>query len=251
MENKQTTYIQDAIRTESIEGAKERIGKCLEHFGTLEHALNLITNEIDALKKYIYYGKESSILDTNRLDLRLDVKDYELRLLHAGLGMLTEAEEFLTPVVNSILHSKDIDYTNLKEELGDMQWYQAIACDVLGTTLEIEQDRNIAKLKTRYPGKYSNDKAINRDLIAEREVLENNSTNRIISMEGLYLPGLGSRIRLLVTLDNKKEVVLEVELIRSIDIHTSIVIKCTGYTLEELENYLYTIGDIRKQVDNG
>ena len=50
-------------------------------------------------------------------------------------------------------------------------WYQAIACDVLGTTFEIEQERNIAKLSARYPDKFTEDKAINRDLETERKVL--------------------------------------------------------------------------------
>jgi hypothetical protein len=33
-------------------------------------------------------------------------------------------------------------------------------------------DRNIAKLRTRYPEKFASDRALNRDLEAERKVLE-------------------------------------------------------------------------------
>ena len=167
----ESNYIKDAIRTESIEGAVERIGHVINRFEGLQLCLMVINKDIDSLKKYIYYGKTIEGAEDNFLNLDLNIPTEKIRLLHAGLGMLTEAEEFLTPVVNSILQSTELDTVNLKEELGDMQWYQAIACDVLGTTLEIEQDRNIAKLKTRYPTKYTNDAAISRDLGAERKVL--------------------------------------------------------------------------------
>lgn len=167
-------YIQKAVRTESIEGAKGRLGECISDFSRLKEVLNTITTEIDALKKFIYYGKASIYVANDRLNLKLDVSDEQLRLLHSGLGMLTEAEEFLSPVVSSILNNQDLDLVNLKEELGDSMWYTAIACDVLGTTFEIEQERNITKLQQRYPEKFDSDKAINRDLEAERAILEDN-----------------------------------------------------------------------------
>lgn len=168
----ENSYIAKAIRTESIEGAKDRLGECISDFSRLKEVLNTITTEIDALKKFIYYGKPSIYVANDRLNLKLDVSDEQLRLLHSGLGMLTEAEEFLSPVVSSILNNQDLDLVNLKEELGDSMWYTAIACDVLGTTFEIEQERNITKLQQRYPEKFDSDKAINRDLEAERNILE-------------------------------------------------------------------------------
>ncbi|HNQ20695.1 MAG TPA: hypothetical protein PKI46_06510, partial [Bacteroidales bacterium] len=86
MEN---SYIAKAIRTESIEGAKDRLGECISDFSKLKEVLNTITTEIDALKKFIYYGKSSIYVANDRLNLKLDVSDEQLRLLHAGLGMLT------------------------------------------------------------------------------------------------------------------------------------------------------------------
>lgn len=174
-------YIKDACRTESIVGAKERFGKVINTIDGLLLTLMVVNKDVDNLKKYVFYGKECDTLDTNTLALDLNIPEEKIRLLHAGLGMLTEAEEFLTPVINSILKSTDLDNVNLAEEIGDMQWYQAIACDVLGTTLEIEQERNIRKLKTRYPDKYSDDAAINRDVEVERKVLESSIDDEIIS----------------------------------------------------------------------
>lgn len=103
------------------------------------------------------------------------IKDYPLnsRLLHAALGMVTEAGEFADAIKKNLFYGKDVDLTNLIEELGDMFWYIAIACDALEVSFEEVQRINIEKLKKRYPKKFTQDKAINRDLEAERKVLEN------------------------------------------------------------------------------
>ena len=172
------TYIEKALRTESIEGAENRLQNVFTQLGSLNEALEyLVEKKADDIKKYIYYGKKANHVDIYEGkisdSLHHDVTDTQLRLLHSGLGMLTEAQEFLKPILDGILTDKDIDLVNLKEELGDMMWYAAIACDSLDTTFEEEQDRNIAKLTLRYPEKFTEDKAINRDTDAERKVLEN------------------------------------------------------------------------------
>jgi ribosomal protein S17E len=48
----------------------------------------------------------------------------------------------------------------------------AIAMDELGTDFETEMKRNIEKLKARYPEKFEENLAENRDLEKEREILE-------------------------------------------------------------------------------
>ena len=48
----------------------------------------------------------------------------------------------------------------------------ALLFDALGTTFEAEQERVINKLKVRYPDKFTKAEALERDLTAEREVLE-------------------------------------------------------------------------------
>lgn len=98
-----------------------------------------------------------------------------IRLLHAAIGMETEAGEFIDALKKHIFYGKPLDLVNLQEELGDQLWYIAIACDVLGVTMEAMQMKVISKLRQRYPEKFSSEHAINRDLDAERKVLENNS----------------------------------------------------------------------------
>ena len=93
------------------------------------------------------------------------------RLLHAAMGLTTEAGEFLDALKKHLFYGKPLDLVNLREEIGDIMWYLAIACSALGTDFETEQARNIAKLRKRYPEKFDAVQAVERDLAAERAIL--------------------------------------------------------------------------------
>ena len=94
------------------------------------------------------------------------------RLIHAAMGLQTESAEFTDALKKYVFYGKEVDKTNLKEELGDMLWYMSIAFDALGTTFEKEQVRVINKLKARYPDKFTEHDAEHRDLDEERKILE-------------------------------------------------------------------------------
>jgi len=97
------------------------------------------------------------------------------RLLHAAMGMATEAGEFMDPLKKALFYGREVDEVNLREEIGDLLWYIAIACDALDTTVELEMARVINKLMVRYPDKFEGYLAEHRDLDAERAVLESPS----------------------------------------------------------------------------
>lgn len=118
------------------------------------------------------------------LALRTELKDYDkvkdryttkiARLTHAVTGICTESGEFLDMLKKHVNYGKPFDKVNAVEEIGDILWYIAIACDELDISLEAVMYMNIEKLKTRYPEKYTDEKAINRDVDKERNVLEFN-----------------------------------------------------------------------------
>lgn len=93
-------------------------------------------------------------------------------MLHGAIGIVTEAGELLDAMKKSIYYCKALDRTNLIEELGDLEYYMAVLRIELGVSQEEIQERNIAKLRARYPEKFTSEHAINRDLDKEREVLE-------------------------------------------------------------------------------
>jgi len=58
------------------------------------------------------------------------------------------------------------------EEVGDILWYCAIILKYTGHTFGDAMERNIAKLEKRYPDKFTEEDAVNRDLVSERKELE-------------------------------------------------------------------------------
>lgn len=95
-----------------------------------------------------------------------------LRLLHGGIGLATEAGEFLDALKKHVFYGKPLDRVNLSEELGDLFWYCAIIADELDVPFEQIMNTNIAKLKARYGEKFSEERADKRNLQAERSILE-------------------------------------------------------------------------------
>ena len=105
-------------------------------------------------------------------DVGLRLADEETqRLLHYGMGMVTEVGEYMDALKKNLMYGKPIDKVNLREELGDVLWYVARACTALDISMEAIMDRNIEKLRARFPEKFTAEKALNRDLEKEREVL--------------------------------------------------------------------------------
>lgn len=102
-------------------------------------------------------------------------QDETLRILHGAIGCGTEAGELLDAVKRYIFYGKPIDRTNIIEELGDIEWYMAIIRDVLNVSQEEVQQLNISKLQKRFPEKFTEADAIDRDLQAERDALEGRS----------------------------------------------------------------------------
>lgn len=113
---------------------------------------------------------EPSPIDYTKALIRINNPD-TIRLLHAAMGMCTEAGEFIDALKKHIFYGKALDHINLIEEVGDMTWYERIAMRVLKATYFHALSRNVAKLKTRFPDKFTEANAINRDLDKERIVL--------------------------------------------------------------------------------
>lgn len=95
-----------------------------------------------------------------------------IRLLHAAIGLATEAGEIQDQLKKVLFYGKPLDKVNLAEELGDLFWYAAIMADALGVSFDEIQEKNIAKLKARYGEKFSEAAALTRNLSVERKILE-------------------------------------------------------------------------------
>jgi hypothetical protein len=94
------------------------------------------------------------------------------RLLHALLGVCTEAGELQDMVKKHLIYGREFDRVNVLEECGDILWYIALALDTCGYDLEACMQQNINKLRVRFPDKFTEEQALTRDLPAERAALE-------------------------------------------------------------------------------
>lgn len=145
-----------------------------------------IGHKADVLKKHIFYGNELNWpYSQNPVDSKnhrpieaVDASHENIRLLHAGLGAVTESIEMLTGGIKERLlmlcESTDDADLNIFEESGDIMWYQGlIAKHFENETFREVLLGNYRKLTKRYPDKkFSKEHSDNRDVAAELDALD-------------------------------------------------------------------------------
>ena len=101
--------------------------------------------------------------------IQRETTSHELRVLHAAMGLVTESAEILDLVKRRFFYRAPIDEIKMKLESGDLLWYLALLFDCYGFSLPDICERNIAKLKARYPSSFTEESAIYRDETAEEQ----------------------------------------------------------------------------------
>ena len=182
----QELALRSELKADALSFNKEYITKLLKLFITTSSIL-------DGLKAEIFY-KKSTKADENTLDnlQKIESLSKELqfmfirdrknkeeislspRVFHGMIGLATESAELLEIAVKNLEHNTPIDTVNVGEEIVDGNWFSAIIMDELNLNWEDYLERNINKLRVRFPDKFTVDNANNRDLAAERLVLEDN-----------------------------------------------------------------------------
>lgn len=123
-----------------------------------------------------------------KLALTTESKDYEsissrashthmIRVLHAVMGLSTEANELLDIVKKHIFYGKFIDISNIEEESGDLLWFLALLLDAMHINPYHVMEANIAKLKARYGDKFDAMAAIDRNLDREKDAMDSARVN--------------------------------------------------------------------------
>lgn len=96
------------------------------------------------------------------------------RLVHAFVGKFTESGELLQALLKALKGGIPVDKVHLAEEMADDKWYDAIAFDELGADMNAVLKAVILKLRERYKDKFLAREAAERNVAAERRVLEEN-----------------------------------------------------------------------------
>lgn len=155
-----------------------------------------ISEILDGMKKAIFYNKDtkyttelyeriakiqkhasaisSPIFDEKNKKTKGDIIDnVNPNFFHGVLGIMTEASE-LAEIVNELFKNPDriVDPVHVHEEMHDISWYTAILHDAVGKSWRKGMENNTEKLRVRFPEKFTDELAANRNIEAEREMLE-------------------------------------------------------------------------------
>ena len=88
--------------------------------------------------------------------------DLHKKLLNGCMGMCGEAGECIDALKKHMMQGHELDRDAIIKELGDVLWYVAEAATALEVSLDEVGQRNIDKLRKRYPAGFSAERSINR-----------------------------------------------------------------------------------------
>lgn len=86
-----------------------------------------------------------------------------INMTNALMGLSSEAGEALDLLKKQLFQGHPADRDKMIKELGDVAWYFELACVCLNTTREEVEERNIAKLRARYPEKFASELSQNKN----------------------------------------------------------------------------------------
>ncbi len=104
-------------------------------------------------------GNEYQKLAMTTLNPALDKKDV---LINGVMGLCGEAGEAIDIVKKHLAQGHELDRDKLIKELGDVAWYLAETAWALDVPLEEVLQRNIEKLRARYPEGFDSERSQNR-----------------------------------------------------------------------------------------
>ena len=84
-------------------------------------------------------------------------------IVNGAMGLCGEAGEVIDLIKKWVFQGHELWQDDVVEELGDVLWYAAILCEGIGTTMEEVMQKNIDKLKNRYPHGFEVERSVNRD----------------------------------------------------------------------------------------
>ncbi|AXC34300.1 MazG-like pyrophosphatase [Escherichia phage Shy] len=173
-------YQAEAVQTLSASFFGEFVSRA-ELLGALQ-AFSIAAARLDEIKKRLFYGRNVEAMPMFVPEESIESSEMpwtsaEETIAHAIIGVGTEAGELADGLIAALINKfggqpTGFDLVNLGEEGGDVLWYLAALAQ--GTEISIDgmMRANIAKLRKRYPNKFTAYDANNRDLGGERDILE-------------------------------------------------------------------------------
>jgi NTP pyrophosphatase (non-canonical NTP hydrolase) len=113
-----------------------------------------------------------------------------VRINHAVVGLAGEVGELAQLLERWVYYGQSLPIPDVEEEVGDCLWYLALLCTAVGIPMERAMEGNLAKLKARFPHKFTEEAAANRDPTAERKASEEATEKAEEKFASAYADGL-------------------------------------------------------------
>jgi NTP pyrophosphatase (non-canonical NTP hydrolase) len=166
-------YVELAIRTEAPSEHRllhAAMGFCTE-VAEVEEWFLLEVQDKDHLREELGDIMWYVAIALDKLDLELEIPEaliygFDIALLNVSVG------RFMDQIKREFFYAKAIDETVLIEALGQIvEQVISINAIVLKEPFDLALEKNIDKLKARFPDKFTNEAAIHRDLDKEKVAL--------------------------------------------------------------------------------
>ena len=134
-------------------------------------------DRLDRIKKTLFYGKDEPVFLTKlNATVEFDHETLSPDVAHAVIGIATEAGELVERLMKAGSYPEKADEHRLNffEESGDVEWYQMLLYSALGFDQAQVRAANHAKLLKRFPEKFTEANADQRDLPLEQATLADN-----------------------------------------------------------------------------
>jgi len=107
-------------------------------------------------------------------------QDKKGQVVQGIIGISTESGELLDALKKNMFQQRPLDTVNVEEECGDILFYMTELLEAIDSDIFKVMAINQHKLESRYDGKrFDKDKSLNRDLVREREILEQGAKDEV------------------------------------------------------------------------
>lgn len=123
-----------------------------------------IINDQPRIANIIFVEKEKEEMTGNEYqELAMRTANVKCKnLSNVVLGLTGESGECADIVKKHLYHEHPFDRDHFIKELGDVMWYVALGCEVVGISMDEVMSLNINKLKERYPEGFTAERSLHR-----------------------------------------------------------------------------------------
>lgn len=137
-----------------------------EEMGDLFWYMGIIIDELKIAPESVFTHNETGQI------VAYTVFDQRVALQHNIHGMVKSVGTMIDLLKKSVMYGKELNIAGITNELVKTDYYINQSLRLYGQTSAGSRERNIEKLRARYGDKFTEAAALERNLAAEREILE-------------------------------------------------------------------------------